>query len=75
MCLPGRPGLAASARDAEEHRMNVQAAAAMQLQAQTLDAARASIANAQQTSAAQGAAAQPAVILELSAAAQALTGG
>jgi len=54
--------------------MNVQAAAAMQLQAQSLDAARASITNAQQTAAAGAAASQPAVILELSAAAQALTG-
>jgi hypothetical protein len=55
--------------------MNVQAAAALQLQSQSLDAARASMANAQQAAVAGGAAAQPAVILELSAAAQALTAG
>jgi hypothetical protein len=53
--------------------MDIKAAVTMQLQAQSLDAARASIVNAQQQAAA-GAAAQPAVILELSAAAQALTG-
>ncbi len=60
---------------ADQSPMNVQAAAALQLQSQSLDAARASMANAQQAAVAGGAAAQPAVILELSAAAQALTAG